>query len=383
MTTSSHPINEDPKLQHLLEELDTSHHREQQEYHRSRSPSTGSAPGLVTPSGNPIHNEPKLENLLTKLDQVKSKEQFQRWRNSFLKVFEAYLDDANKTIEAELVFGEFGANLAKLTTVLKQLKGFLENGDLTADACTVKARNRLNEVGRQTTVVIRHTEALVPGTSAEEMKAGFTKFNVGAALIRDGFVQYGLLLACTDVLEHFRTKTCLEQVADRQILHAMEQLGIKTRIFCDVMADLGIFKVMTRCRELDVTEIDDSAGELKPNELEIEVPALNLPPPPPPASPPRSPLTPTRPKKKKPMKPRTPKPAKPPPKAKGSNVTEFVVLSIPAARGSVDKSGKAVQVRHRKGPVEEKRNEEEKNEEECSAETTPSSTPSPVVIDYW
>jgi hypothetical protein len=354
--SNSSPINEDPKLQELLEELDIANSKQQ--FQRPRSPSNGSANGLVTPpSGNPIHNEPKLENLLTKLDQVSSKEQFQRWRNSFLKVFEAFLDDADKTTQAELVFGEFGANLAKLTTLLKQLQGFLENGDLTADTCTVKARHRLNEVGRQTTVVILQTEALVPGTSAEEKKAGFTKFNVGAALIRDGFVQYGRLLACTEVLEHFRTKTCLEQVADRQILQTMEQLGLKTRIFCDVMADLGIFKVMARCRELDITEMDDSAGELIPNELEIEVPALVLPPPPPPASPPRSPLTPTRPKKKKPMKPRTPKPPKPLPKAKSSSVTEFVVLSIPAQRGSKDKTGKAVQVRRKL--VEEKQDEED------------------------
>jgi hypothetical protein len=356
--SSSKTVNEDPKLQLLLEELDTDKSNQQQ-FLRPRSPSivpTGS------PSGNPIHNEPKLENLLSKLDNVSSNEQFQRWRNSFLKVFEAFLDDADKTTQAELVFADFGANLEKLTKLLKQLQGFLENGDLTADTCTVKARHRLTEVGRQTNVVILQTEALVPGTSAEEKKAGFTKFNVGAALIRDGFVQYGRLLACTEVLEHFRTKTCLTKVADRQILQTMAELGLKTRVFCDVMADLGIFKVMTRCRELDVTEMDDSAGELKPNELEAEVPAPELPPPPPPASPVRSPLTPTRPKKKKPMKPRTPKPAKTPPKVKSSGYTEFVVLSIPAQKGSMDKTGKAVPVRstRTKVPVEEKQNEEDR-----------------------
>jgi hypothetical protein len=361
-SSPSKAVNEDPKLQQLLEELDTANSNQQQ-FQRPISPSIVSpgspdSPGSPSsPSGNPIHNEPKLENLLTKLDLVSSNEQFQRWRNSFLKVFEAFLDDADKTTQAELLFADFGANLEKLTKLLKQLQGFLENGDLTDDTCTVKARHCLTEVGRQTTVVILQTEALVPGTSAEERKAGFTKFNVGAALIRDGFVQYGRLLACTDVLEHLRTKTCLEQVADRQILQTMEQLGLKTRIFCDVMADLGIFKVMTRCRELDVTEMDDSAGELKPNELEPEVPVPALPPPPPPASPPRSPLTPTRPKKKKPMKPRTPKPAKTPPKVTG--YTEFVVLSIPAQKGSMDKTGKAVPVRRIKVPVEEKRNEEE------------------------
>jgi hypothetical protein len=354
-SSPSSPVKEDPKLQQLLEELDTANSNQQQFQRPKSPPSIVSAGSPGNPSGNPIHNEPKLENLLTKLDLVNSNEQFQRWRNSFLKVFEAFLDDEDTTTQAELVFADFGANLAKLTKLLKQLQSFLENGDLTADTCTVKARHCLTEVGRQTTVVILQTEALVPGTSAEEKKAGFTKFNVGAALIRDGFVQYGRLLACTEVLEHLRTKTCLEQVADRQILQTMEQLGLKTRIFCDVMADLGIFKVMTRCRELDVTEMDNNAGELKPNELEtvVPAPAPALPPPPPPASPPRSPLTPTRPKKKKPMKPRTPKPAKSPPKVKTSGYTEFVVLSIPAQKGSMDKTGKAVQVRRTKVPVEE------------------------------
>lgn len=357
-SSPSETVNEDPKLQQLLEELETANPNQQQ-FQRPRSPSIVSPGSPSSPSGNPIHNEPKLESLLAKLDLVSSNEQFQRWRNSFLRVFEDFLDDADKTTQAELIFADFGANLAKLTKLLKQLQGFLENGDLTDDTCTVKARHCLTEVGRQTTAVILHTEALVPGTSAEEKKAGFTKFNVGAALIRDGFVQYGRLLASTEVHEHLRTKTCLEKVADRQILQTMEQLGLKTRIFCDVMADLGIFKVMTRCRELDVTEMDDSAGELKPNELEPEVPSPALPPPPPPATPPRSPLTPTRPKKKKPMKPRTPKPTKTTPKVKTSGYTEFVVLSIPAQKGSMDKTGNAVQVRRTKVPVEEKWDEED------------------------
>jgi hypothetical protein len=64
-----------------------------------------------------------------------------------------------------------------------------------AERCTVKTRKCLTEVGHQTTVGILQTEALLPGTSAEEKKAGYTKVNVRAALMRDGFVQYGRLLA--------------------------------------------------------------------------------------------------------------------------------------------------------------------------------------------
>jgi hypothetical protein len=230
------PIKGDLKLRQLLEELDSTNGNRQ--YQQPRTAMVISAPS----SGNPIKDDPKLQQLLKKLDSVKTNEQFQRWRNSFLKIFEAFLDDADKTARAELIFADFGANMAKLTKLLKQLQGFLENGDLTVDTCTVKARQCLTEVGRQTTVVISQTEALVPGTSAEEKKAGYTKFNVGAALIRDGFMQYGRLLACTEVLEHFRTKTCVEAVADRQMLQTMEQHGIKVRMFCDVMADLGVFK---------------------------------------------------------------------------------------------------------------------------------------------
>jgi hypothetical protein len=261
------PIKDDPKLRQLLEELGSTSGNRQ--YQQPRMATMISAPS----SGNPIKEDPKLQQLLKKLDSVSSKEQFQRWRNSFLKEFEAFLDDADKTARAELIFADFGANLAQLTKLLKQLQGFLENGDLTVDTCTVKARLCCSEVGRQTTVVILQTEALVPGTSAEEKKAGYTKFNVGAALIRDGFVQYGRLQACTEVLEYLRTKTCVEQVADRQILQEMKLHGVKASIFCDVMADLGIFKVMTKCRELGAVEVDDSAGELKPYELKNEASA--------------------------------------------------------------------------------------------------------------
>jgi hypothetical protein len=195
---------------------------------------------------------------LQKLDSINSNEQLQRWRNLLSKEFRAFLDDADKTAKAELVFADFGTNLAKLTKLLKRLQGFLENGDLTADRCTVKTRKCLAEISQQTIVGILQTEALVQGTSVEEKKAGYTKVNVGAALMRDGFVQYGRLLACNEVLEHFRTKTCVEQVAHRQILETMAKHGIKVRIFCDVMTDLGVFKVMQKSE--DASQIVDSAA---------------------------------------------------------------------------------------------------------------------------
>jgi hypothetical protein len=268
-------------------------------------------------SGNPFKDDPKLQQLLKKLDSVNSNKQFQRWRSSFLQEFEAFLDDADKTAKAEDAFADFGAALKKLTNMMKLLQGFQENGDLTADTCTVKARQCISEVGRQTTVVILQIEALVPGTSAEEKKAGYTKFNVGAALIRDGFIQYSRLLAFTEELEHLRTETCIEQVADRQILQEMEQYGVKARIFCDVMADLGIYKVMTRGRELeDVPEIDTSADEVKADEVENE-------------SPPVSPRKP----KKNPKTPRTPKSSKTK-KAKAPQLiyTEFKAMEMPQPR---------------------------------------------------
>ena len=334
------PIKDDPKLQQLLDELDsTSGNRQYQQ------PRTATIISALS-SENPIKDDPKLQQLLKDLDSVNSNEQFQRWKNSFLKEFEAFLGDADKTARAELIFAEFGANLAKLTKLLKQLQGFLENGDLTADTCTVKARQCLTEVGRQTTVVILQTEALVPGTSAEENKAGYTKFNVGAALIRDGFVQYGRLQACTEVFEHLRTKTCVEQVADRQILQEMELHGVKASIFFDVMADLGIFKVLTRCRELDVMEAFESDDEVKPHGLENEAPT-----------------SPQRPKKS-PAKPQTPKSSKTPKEAKLSDHEDLTVMSIPPAKGSYGKSEKAVQARRigkvdGSSPAEKRRREED------------------------
>jgi nascent polypeptide-associated complex subunit alpha len=254
--SSNSPIKEDPKLQKLLEKLDSANSNQQ--FHR---PTTGTI--VSAPSHG--KDEPKQQKML---NSVNSK---------FLKEFEAYLDDADKTAKAELIFADFVANLAKLTKLLKQLQGFLENGSLTADTCTVKARHCLTEVGRQTTVGILQIEALMPGTSAEKKKAGYTKVDIGAALIRDDFVQYGRLLACTEVLEHFRTKTCLEQGPDRLILQTMEQHGIKARIFCDIMTDLGVFKEMTRCRDSNIKEMDNSAGALKPNKILNENPALPAP----------------------------------------------------------------------------------------------------------
>lgn len=108
------PMKDDPKLKQLMEQMDSANSKNRR-FHQPKKATTISAPS----PGNPIKDNPKLQQLLKNLDSVKSKDQFQRWRNSFLKEFEVFLDDAGSTAKAKLIFADFAdsaANLAKLTT---------------------------------------------------------------------------------------------------------------------------------------------------------------------------------------------------------------------------------------------------------------------------
>jgi hypothetical protein len=99
---------------------------------------------------------------------------------------------------------------------------------------------------------------MMPATLEEVASLGYSKFHLGAVLIRDGFVEYDRLMICDEILQYLRSKA-LQAVADRILLDEMEYYHDRLQMFCDVMADLGLYNAMVKCREL--LYLEDSEDE--------------------------------------------------------------------------------------------------------------------------
>jgi hypothetical protein len=198
--------------------------------------------------------DPALKEMLDKLEFVKSGRAFKRWKSSFLAKFESFLEQSNID-DALTVHKHFSASMGVFVKQVSVLNEFVDKGDLSEEKITVKGRNSLNEMHKLMTDVINELDDLIPSTGAMEKKRGYTKFHIGAVLIRDDFSEYSRLSSCGDILKHMR-EVSLNDIADKQILEEMDNYGAKLQKFCDVMADIGLYQVMLKCIEFADEERD-------------------------------------------------------------------------------------------------------------------------------
>ena len=202
---------------------------------------------LSSVQGNPLKFDPELKALLDKIDFVKTYKAFTRWRGSFLNRFEAFLEEEGIQ-HADRAYRDFSKSMESFVKDVSKVNEYIDKGELATDNYTVKARRCFAEMCKRMTLVIEEEDALIPSTGALEKKRGYNKFHMGSVLVRDSFEEYGRLAQCGDVLRHMRDVS-LNQVADKQILEEMDNYRAKLQKFCDVMADLGLYEVMLKCRE--------------------------------------------------------------------------------------------------------------------------------------
>jgi ubiquitin C len=217
---------------------------------------------------NPLKSDPELLNLLKRLDGIKKYKSFQRWKSKFLDRLEQFLyEDGMKP--AEKASDDFTAKVKKFVKAATKVEDFIEKGELNDNKKTVKAALALSEMCNQLTTLVSDVENLIPSKSQEEKKCGFTKFHLGAVLIRQGFHQYVTMQA----IEHALTRigTTLEHVADRQQHDLFVAYKKQVQRFCDIMADLNLYEVMLKCIQfLEAPEEEESSSE-EPVTVQITV----------------------------------------------------------------------------------------------------------------
>jgi hypothetical protein len=189
---------------------------------------------------NPIKEDPTLRRLLQELESISTKRDFTRWKTSFVERFSEFLstDGEKAAIERR---NSYQKALNKFVKLVKQLEQHISSGDIstTPGATTVRALQCLKEVQKQVACVAEETETLVPGTGEQAREMGYTKFHMGAVLIRDGFEEYDHLSLCADILQHLRETTCLADVADKIFLEEVDNYVDKFDMFCDVSFETG------------------------------------------------------------------------------------------------------------------------------------------------
>ena len=214
---------------------------------------------------NPLKSDPELQTLLKTLGSIKKYRKFQGWRAKFLDRLEQFLYDEGMT-PAQAACHDFDSLLKKFVKMATKVQDHIQMGALSSTKKTVKAALALSEMCNSLTTVCREVEDLIPFSDREEKKRGFTKFHLGAVLIRQGFHQYITMKAIEDALTDTASK--IEDVMDRQqhdLFHAYKQ---QVQRFCDVMSDLHLYEVMMKCLQF-AEEPDDESED--PPSIEVTI----------------------------------------------------------------------------------------------------------------
>ena len=195
---------------------------------------------------NPIKSDAQLKVLVKKLDNVKKYNTFQRWKSSFLNRFDEFLYE--KGIEpAEKDCNTLDGNLKRLVGETTKVLDFIHKGDLGEEKKTVRAALALNEMCNSLEKVRGEIEMLIPSLKSEEKRRGFSKFHLGAVLIRQNFHQYVSMKVIEDALMEIGEK--LEHVADRQQHDLFFYYKKQFKTFCDILADMALYTIMVKCIE--------------------------------------------------------------------------------------------------------------------------------------
>ncbi len=183
-------------------------------------------------------------------ETIGSHEEFEDWKDEFLKTFRQYLNPIG-TATAREVDEELCLELENLAKACLETKKFVKEGKITPDYCSVSGQRCINEMITMVKNCEASIEAYVPKTKALEKKCGYTKFELAAVLVRDGFRAYGLMTATRDYLVSLVTEggALSEVLKPNQLTIAMYYL-LRLEAFQEFMADLGMYQMMEQCVEI-------------------------------------------------------------------------------------------------------------------------------------
>ena len=199
----------------------------------------------MPPYSNPLTEDPGLKKLLSDVTNIPHEVEFKRWKDEFLKEFYKFLGKGGMS-NADTAFKAFSKEALSLALTVRKMEQFREQGDMTTNKCSVQAKRCLGSFNDRITAVTAVIQKIVPGTQEEEKKVGFTKFHLGAILVRDGFVEYDRLEKIQIHLGGMR-RDGLDKIVDSATLASIHAYGDAFDSLCDFLADLGLYQAMQKC----------------------------------------------------------------------------------------------------------------------------------------
>jgi len=215
----------------------------------SRTKSLGSAGApsvrnMGTGGVNPLQADPELKKLLASCKQIGSTGEFNAWRKSFLvRVDEILSNDGASVERATQAYARVTEEMDHFGRKVLTLQQFIKNGNITLANTTVRGKKALGELKDGCSSAMFQLIEWMPAVKKDEEKLGYSKWQLGAVLVRNGFEVYETMVLCRDTL-HDARKECLDMIADRQTLDAIDYYARQIDRFCSVMSDLGLMDLM-------------------------------------------------------------------------------------------------------------------------------------------
>lgn len=222
-------------------------------------------------SKNPITNDVRLNILVhDKLENITKYKQFKRWKIKFMDRFDTYLTQSGME-PADAASRNLRVHLEQCAMRAGKVLERIDAGDLSpvTQKRTAKASLALKELCVSIEECRIELEELVPAKQIDERRKRYTKFHVGASLIRAGFPQFVAMKELEEAVHAIYGETydpetdydSLEETTRKLLTDYTTQVAR----FCEIMADLDLYDIMLKCVEFlnpPENEEDDGVEEL-------------------------------------------------------------------------------------------------------------------------
>lgn len=208
---------------------------------------------------NPLENA-DVKALLADADNINSKHDFQNWQKSFLDAFTKFLDSKGSD-KAKEAYDKFSNSSGGLFKIVKSLTKHIEDGAVSKEHASVKGRRAITELGTVLNKLVEALQLILPTTSMQITKFGFTKYHMGAVLVEDGFKEYAVMQFCKKLLQHLRVQA-LDDIASQQVLEEIDYFGKKFDVFCGVMESLNLMNVCKIAEKFLHSEFTDETNKV-------------------------------------------------------------------------------------------------------------------------
>ena len=190
----------------------------------------------------------RFKEFVQNADEIESIEHFTYWKDEFLATFRQYLDPVG-TATARECDEELYFELERLAQHTLKVKKLVTEGNITPEKCSVKGQKCINEMLTNITTCEKSINIYCPKTQAEEKICGYSKFELAAILVRDGFRVYGLMTATRDYIQGLVKGVLSDVLKPNQ--HSIIQYYCRCLdSFTQIISDLGMFKLMTKCIDM-------------------------------------------------------------------------------------------------------------------------------------